>query len=108
WFAHLCLCPHVETLLRLSANQISKLLSFVMVDIDPVVSHDSASGKLHQFEGLCGFARSRWSDDDDPLARNVHASSMYRVGIPLLLHDCCGHAQCPALALSVVFCVEEY
>src|SRR2546422_1808732 len=105
--AHLSLCSHVETLLRLPPNQVAELFSFIVVYVDPVVSNDSSSWKLHQFEGLSRFASTCWSNDYDSSARDVDASPVYRVGIPFLLHDRGSHTQGPALALSVVFRVEE-
>src|SRR5882762_10372820 len=90
-FAHLCFCSHVEALFRLSSSQVSDFFSFIVVYVDPVVSNDSSSWKLHQFERLSCLPSTCWGHDDNPSARNVDAGTVYGVSIPLLLHDRGGH-----------------
>ena len=103
----MCLCAHVEALLGLPAHQIAKLLAFVVVDVDPVISDDPAFRPFHQFERLSRLAGAGGCHNDDSLAADINAGAVYGVGIPGLFQDGGSHSECPALALSIIFCVEE-
>ena len=78
-----------------------------MVDVDPVVSDDPAFRPFHEFECLSCFACAGRGYYDDSLAPDIDACAVYRVRVFCLFENRGRHSERPALALAVVFSVEE-
>ena len=83
------------------------MFAFSVVDVDPVVSDYPAFLPFHEFECLSCFACAGRGYYDDSLAPNIHTRAVYRVGVLRLFEDCGRHSERPALALAIVFSVEE-
>src|SRR2546425_10200489 len=83
------------------------MFALSVVDIYPVVSDDPAFRPFREFECLSCLAGASRCYDDDSLASDIDASAVYRVRVLRLFENRGSHSKCPALALTVVFSVEE-
>src|SRR2546428_9813601 len=83
------------------------MFALSVVDIYPVVSDDPPFRPFRDFQCLSCLAGASRCYDNDSLTSDIDASAVYRVRVLRLFENRGSHSKCPALALTVVFSVEE-